>query len=323
MTSTFNHNLTPADACVGIDVAKASLDLFAERSQQTWSVKHEPRSFPALVKRLQALAPSRIIVEASGGYETHLVVALAEAGLPVCLVNPKRVRDFAKGVGQLAKSDQLDAQVLAFYGRVVQPPLYALETKEQQELAALTQRRRQLLEMLASEQHRLETAPPMIVKSLQQHIKWLEKQVAASDDDLRRCLQETELWRHQVELLQSVPGVGPVLAATCLAFLPELGRLTRGQIAALAGVAPFTQQSGKQDGQRHIRGGRAPVRRVLYMAALAAARCNPVIKAHYQRLRAAGKAAKVAYVACARHLLTILNAIMRDETKWQPQAATM
>ena len=323
MTSTPNHNTTRTDAGVGIDVAKASLDIFAENTNQTWSVKNEPKQFAALIKRLQALAPQRIIVEASGGYETNLVVALASAGLPVCLVNPKRVRDFAKGIGQLAKTDQLDARVLAFFGRVVAPPLYALETKEQQELAALTQRRRQLLEMLVSEQNRLETAPPLIVKSLRQHIQWLEKQIASADEDLRQKLRETEIWRRQDELLQSVPGVGPVLAATCLAFLPELGRLTRGEIAALVGLAPYPDQSGPRDGKRHIYGGRADVRRVLYMATLAAARWNPVIKEYYQRLRAAGKAAKVAFIACARKLLTILNAMMRDEVGWQQQVATV
>ena len=323
MTSTPNHNTTRTDAGVGIDVAKASLDIFAENTNQTWSVKNEPKQFAALIKRLQALAPQRIIVEASGGYETNLVVALASAGLPVCLVNPKRVRDFAKGIGQLAKTDQLDARVLAFFGRVVAPPLYALETKEQQELAALTQRRRQLLEMLVSEQNRLETAPPLIVKSLRQHIQWLEKQIASADEDLRQKLRETEIWRRQDELLQSVPGVGPVLAATCLAFLPELGRLTRGEIAALVGLAPYPDQSGPRDGKRHIYGGRADVRRVLYMASLAAARWNPVIKECYQRLRAAGKAAKVAYIACARKLLTILNAMMRDEVGWQQKVATV
>ena len=208
MTSTPNTNTTQTDACVGIDVAKASLDIFAENNHQTWSVKNEPKQFAALIKRLQALAPQRIIVEASGGYETNLVVALASAGLPVCLVNPKRVRDFAKGVGQLAKTDQLDARLLAFFGRVVAPPLYALETKEQQELAALTQRRRQLLEMLVSERNRLENAPPLIAKSLRQHIKWLEKQLASTDADLDQKLRETEMWRRQDELLQSVPGVG-------------------------------------------------------------------------------------------------------------------
>ena len=319
MTSTPNTNTTQTDACVGIDVAKASLDIFAENNNQTWSVKNEPKQFAALIRRLQALAPKRIIVEASGGYETNLVVALASAGLPVCLVNPKRVRDFAKGVGQLAKTDQLDARVLAFFGRVVAPPLYALETKEQQELAALTQRRRQLLEMLVSEQNRLETAPPLIVKSLHQHIQWLEKQIAAADEDLRQKLRETEIWRRQDELLQSVPGVGPVLSATCLALLPELGRLTRGEIAALVGLAPYPDQSGPRDGKRHIYGGRADVRRVLYMATLAAARWNPVIKECYQRLRAA----KVAYIACARKLLTILNAMMRDEVGWQQNVATV
>ena len=323
MTSTPDYNNTDTDAGVGIDVAKDTLDIFAEKNHQSWSCKNEPRQWAALIRRLQVLAPKRIIVEASGGYETNLVVALAQAGLPVCLVNPKRVRDFAKGIGQLAKTDQLDARVLAFFGRVVAPPLYALETKEQQELAALTQRRRQLLEMLTSEQNRLQTAPPLIAKSLHQHIKWLEKQLARADEDLRRKLRETDLWRRQDELLQSVPGVGPVLAATCLAFLPELGRLTRGQIAALVGVAPYPDQSGPRDGKRHIYGGRADVRRVLYMATLAAARWNPVIKECYQRLRAAGKAAKVAYIACARKLLTILNAIVRDEVGWQQQVATV
>lgn len=321
MSSTKNNTTITSAACVGIDVAKARLDICAEATNHAWSVENQPQQFPALIKQLQALAPSRIIVEASGGYETPLVVALATASLPVCLVNPKRVRDFAKGVGYLAKTDRLDAKVLAFYGRVVEPPLYALEAQEQQELAALMQRRRQLVEMLVAEQNRLETASPLIAKSLRQHIKWLEKQVAQADQDLARKLQQTELWQRKDELLQSVPGVGPVLSATCLALLPELGRLTREQIAALVGVAPYAQQSGTKDGKRHISGGRAEVRSVLYMATLAAVRCNPIIKEQYQRLRAAGKVAKVALIACARKLLTILNAIMRDEVGWQKNVA--
>lgn len=321
MTSTSNTNFNPADGCVGIDVAKNTLDVFAESTSQAWQLKNQPRYFAALISQLQTLAPARIVVEASGGYETHLVVALAAAGLPVCLINPKRARDFAKGIGQLAKTDQLDARVLAFFGRVVAPPLYALETEEQQQLAALTQRRRQLLEMLLSEQNRLETASPLIAQSLEQHIEWLQQQIARTDDDLEQKLRHSEMWRRKDELLQSVPGVGPVLSATCLAMLPELGCLTRGQIAALVGVAPYPEQSGGRDGQRHIHGGRADVRRVLYMATLAAARWNPVIKECYQRLRAAGKAAKVAYIACARKLLTILNAMLRDKVGWQENMA--
>lgn len=321
MSSTTINMTSGTPSCVGIDVAKATLDIFAEAPEQAWTVENQPTQFPALLKQLQALAPSRIMVEASGGYETPLVAALATAGLPVCLVNPKRVRDFAKGVGYLAKTDRLDAQVLAFFGRVVEPPLYALEAQEQQELAALTQRRRQLLEMLVAERNRLETASPLIAKSLRQHIKWLEKQVAQADRDLQQKLRHTALWQRKDELLQSVPGVGPVLATTCLALLPELGRLTREQIAALVGLAPYARQSGSKDGQRHISGGRAAVRSVLYMGTLAAVRCNPVIKEQYQRLRGAGKVAKVALIACARKLLTILNAILRDEVGWQENVA--
>ena len=321
MSSTLNQPVAATTACVGIDVATAHLDIFAEATAQAWVVENHSKHFPALLKRLRALAPARILVEASGGYETPLVVALATAGLPVCLVNPKRVRDFAKGVGSLAKTDQLDAKVLAFFGRVVEPPLYTLETQEQQELAAITQRRRQLLEMLALEQNRLETAPPLIAKNVRQHVAWLEKQVAQSDTDLMHKLQSTEMWRRKDELLQSVPGVGPVLTATCLAFLPELGRLTREQIAALVGLAPYARQSGTSDGKRHISGGRAAVRRVLYMATLAAVRWNAVIKEQYERLRAAGKPAKVALIACARKLLTILNAILRDDVGWQEKVA--
>lgn len=305
---------------VGIDVSKALLDLYCDTSAEATRVANCQREFPALVERLCALAPTRIIVEASGGYETPLVTALATAGLPVCLVNPKRVRDFAKGVGQLAKTDRLDAQVLARYGRLVQPALYQLRAVESADLAALLLRRRQLVEMHTAEQNRLEAAPPTVARDLREHLRFLERRMARADEELQKQLRQTALWRRRDEVLQSVPGVGPVTSLTLLALLPELGRLSDKEVAALVGLAPHARESGRWRGERHCSGGRAAVRSVLYMAALTAVRCNATFKTFYQRLRAAGKPPKVALVAAARKLLVTLNAMVRDDKLWRAEA---
>lgn len=320
---TPNHTHTAAQAaspCIGIDVSKARLDLYCDTPAESFHVANGHREFPALIERLRALAPTSIVVEASGGYETPLITVLASAGLPVCLVNPKRVRDFAKGLGQIAKTDRLDAQVLARYGRLAQPAHYQLRAHESAELTALLLRRRQLIEMHTAEENRLATAPPPVERDLHEHLRFLEQRLQHSDDELQQRLHQTDLWRRRDEVLQSVPGVGPVTSLTLLALLPELGRLSEKEVAALVGLAPHARESGRWRGARHCAGGRKAVRCVLYMAALTAVRCNPTFKAFYGRLRAAGKPAKVALVAAARKLLVTLNALVRDDQLWRAAA---
>ena len=312
----------PVDvACVGIDVAKDKLDTAIDTTGTLLVHANTPDGIAQLIATLQPLQPRFIVVEATGGYETNLVTALALAGLPVCLVAPRRIRAFAKGLGILAKTDTLDAQVLARYGREARPRLYQLTSTEQRELEALLTRRAQLIEMLVAERNRLGTAPKVIQPQLHKHIQWLEQHITAADTDLQKRLRVTPLWQQQDEIVQSVPGVGPVLSLTLLAHLPELGQLSHKRIAALVGVAPFADDSNKRAGKRHITGGRRVVRSVLYMATLAATRCNPVLKAFYQKLGAAGKCPKVAITACARRLLTILNAMVRNKTPWHPNHA--
>jgi transposase len=303
---------------IGIDVAKAQLEYACRPSGETGTGANEERGIAELVARCQALAPTLIVCEATGGYEAALVAALATAGLPVVIVNPRQVRDFAKATGQLAKTDALDAQVLALFAERVRPAPRVLPDEAVEALDALLTRRRQLVEMLTAERNRLLLARPTVRRELHQHIRFLERRLREADDDLHTAVKASPLWRVKDDLLQSVPGVGRVVSLTLLAELPELGRLTHKEIAALVGVAPLNRDSGTLRGKRLVYGGRAPVRAVLYMAALVASKCNPVIRAFYQRLRAAGKPAKVALTACMRKLLTILNAIARDGTPWQP-----
>lgn len=310
-----------ARPAIGLDIAKQTLDLYVETTGEQLRLANHQTEFPALLAKLQALAPEVIVCEASGGYETPLVTALASAGLPVALVNPKRVRDFARGLGQLAKTDRLDAQVLARYGRLAQPARYQLRAAESTELTALLQRRRQLVEMRTAEQNRLASAPAAVARDLREHLRFLERRIQRADDELQKRLRQTELWRRRDEVVQSVPGGGPVLSLTLLTLVPELGRLSAKEVAALIGVAPHARESGRWRGRRRCSGGRAGVRSVLYMATLAATRTNPVFREFYQRLVGAGKPKKVALVACARKLLVTLNAMVRDDTLWQPPPA--
>ncbi len=261
------------------------------------------------------------MLEATGGYEAALVAALAAAGLPVVVANPRQVRDFARATGQLAKTDALDAQILALFAERVRPTPRPLPDESVRALDALITRRRQLLGMLTAERNRLLIAPPAVRRDVQQHIRFLERRIREADDDLHTAVKASPAWRVRDDLLQSVPGVGRVVSFTLLAELPELGRLSRKEIAALVGVAPLACDSGTLRGKRLVYGGRAPVRAVLYMAALVASRRNPVIRAFYERLRAAGKPAKVALTACMRKLLTILNAMARSGTPWQAEQA--
>lgn len=308
---------TTSPVFVGIDVAKATLDVAIRPTPRQWQCTNDEASIAALVADLQALQPSHIVLEATGGYELPLVAALGAAGLPVVVVNPRQVRDFAKATGRLAKTDALDAHVLAHFAEAVRPPLRPLSETQAQALAALVARRRQLVEMLVAERHRRALArPPAIRAHVQAHITWLQQALADLDDDLDQQIRQSPLWREREDLLRSVPGVGRVLAVTLLAGLPELGQLNRKQIAALVGVAPLNRDSGSHRGRRQVWGGRALVRSTLYMATLTATRWNPVIRAFYERLCAAGKPKKVALTACMRKLLVIVNALLRHRTPW-------
>jgi transposase len=311
--------------CVGIDVAKATLDVQVRPSDERWSVANDEAGIRTLVEQLRAVAPTQVVLEATGGYELAVVSALAAAALPVVVVNPRQVRDFAKATGRLAKTDRLDAAVLARFAEQVRPEARPLATAEQQELDALLTRRRQLIEMLTAEKNRLGQVfvrgGKQVRKSLKTHIAFLERELRMTDTDLGELVRRSPVWRERDDLLQSAPGVGPVLSRTILAALPELGQLDRKAIAALVGVAPLNRDSGLMRGKRMIFGGRAPVRTALYMGTLTATRCNPVIKAFYQRLVATGKPKKVALTACMRKLLIILNAMVRQGTRWSPQLA--
>ncbi len=302
---------------IGIDVAKATLEVAVRPEGDGWSTSNDDAGITALVARVQPWGPALIVLEATGGFETAVAAALAAAGLRVVVANPRQLRDFAKATGQLAKTDVLDAQILALFAERVQPEPRPLPDEAARGLDALLTRRRQLLEMRTAEQNRLGfTSAPAIRREITQHIRWLERRLRDVDGELDRAIRTSPLWRAKEDLLRSVPGIGPVVSRTLLGELPELGALTRQQIAALVGVAPRACDSGTLRGRRIVWGGRAPVRAALYMAALVAARRNPVLRAFYGRLRAAGKAPKVALVACMRKLLTILNAMLRDGTRW-------
>lgn len=299
-----------------IEVGKYKLDIVLGSAGEMWSETNEPRAVKRLAKRLAQAGCVRVLIE-GGSYQNVLVAALRAAELPVVIINPRRVREFAKSIGQLAKTDRLDARVLALYGERVQPPLRELPDEQSQALHALWVRREQIIEMLVMEQNRLEHAPKALHRELRAHIDYLRKQIKHLDDELDQAVRDSSLW-DKYELLSSVPGVGPVLSVALLSDLPELGRLNRAEIAALAGVAPFNQDSGTLRGQRKIEGGRPRLRRVLYIATVAAVRCNPLLKPFYLRLRAGGKPAKVALVAAMRRLLLILNAILKSQTAWRP-----
>lgn len=303
---------------VGIDVSKRKLDVALGASGELLEVENQARAIAALVERLATLKPQLIVLEASGGYETALVGELAGAQLPVAVVNPRQVREFARATGRLEKNDALDARLLAQFGERVQPAVRELPDEQGRELKALMARRRQLIEMLVAEENRLKQAPSALHHQLRSHIDYLRKDLHRLNRDLDQLLRSSPLWREQENLLRGVPGVGPVLCATLLAELPELGRLTRREIAKLVGVAPLVRDSGTLRGRRVIWGGRARVRSALYMATLAATRHNPAIAAFHGRLRAAGKSPKVALVAAMRKLLIMLNAILKHRSAWRP-----
>jgi transposase len=304
---------------VGIDVAKAQLDIALRPSGERWAVPNDAGGVVTLVERLQALHPTLIVLEATGGLERAATAALATAGLPVVVVNPRQARDFARATGQLAKTDALDARALAHFADVIRPTPRPLPDAQTQELRALRGRRQQLVVMRTAEHNRLAGTSERLMKDIEAHITWLNASIATLDDDLEALLRASPVWRENDDLLQSAPGIGPVCARTLLLELPELGTLTRQQIAALVGVAPLNRDSGTLRGRRTIWGGRAHVRTVFYMGTLVATRFNPRIKAFYERLLAAGKVKKVALTACMRKFLTILNAMLKHRTPWQVQ----
>jgi len=306
---------------IGIDVAKATLDIASLPDGESWTVSNDEHGLAELVPRLLALAPTLVVLEATGGFQLLAALTLAQAGLPVAIVNPRQVRDFARAMGQLAKTDALDAGVLALFAQRIRPEPRSLPDEATQFLEGLLTRRRQIVDMLTAEKNRLGFARGPIKRDISQHIRWLEKRLADVDGDLQDAVTATPQYHAKAELLRSVPGVGQVTTLTLLATLPELGHLSRHQIAALVGVAPMNRDSGTMRGKRMVWGGRAPVRAALYMATLVGIKHNPVLRSFYDRLRAAGKPFKVAATACMRKLLTILNAMLRHNRGWDPHHA--
>lgn len=310
--------MSTSERFIGIDVSKTQLDLAVHMTGKPWQVAYDTAGVKQVVKHLRTLAPTLIVLEATGGLEMRVVSALAAAQLPVAVVNPRQVRAFAHATGTLAKTDRLDAQVLAHFAATMQPTPRPLPDAATQQLSAVLTRRKQLVDMMTAESNRLGAQPNSALrKRVRAHLTWLTKELARTEKELTQLIRQSPLWRVQDDLLQSAQGVGTVLSQTLLADVPELGKLTHKQMAALVGVAPFNRESGGYRGKRRIWGGRARVRAVLYMGALSATKWNPVIKAFYERLLAAGKEKKVALTACMRKLLTILNAMIRDQTKWQ------
>ena len=309
--------MTPPQIFVGVDVAKRQLDIATRPRDDVWAAPNDEAGIQDLVKRLRRLRPALVVVEATGGYEFPLVMALAAAQLPFAVANPRQVRDFAKGTGHLEKTDKIDAKVLAHFAEVVQPEPRPLPSEATQRLNGLVVRRRQLVDILTAEENRRATAPPEIRPDIEAHIRWLEQRLSDIEGELRQAIKADPAWREEDRILRSAKGVGPALSSSLVGGVPELGRLNRRQIAKLIGTAPLARDSGKFKGKRTIWGGRSAVRAVLYMAALSASRYNPVIRPLYERLLAAGKLKKVALVACMRKLLTILNAMVRDGKPWQ------
>ena len=306
---------------VGIDVAKAQVDVAVRPTGQRWTISNDEPGIGELVSRLKVLGPAMVVLEASGGLELPSVAALTAASLPVVIVNPRQVRDFARATGTLAKTDALDAAVLAHFADAVRPPVRPLRDAETQVLNSLVARRHQVIAILVAEKNRLGTAISAVRPRIEAHIAWLEQELNDIDEGLRQTLRSSPVWREKDDILRTVPGVGEQLSLALLAHLPELGTLNRRQIAALVGVAPFNRDSGAMRGKRRVWGGRSRVRAVLYMGALTASRFNPVIHDYYQRLLAAGKPKKVALVACMRKLLVILNSMLKHRSPWRAQRA--
>lgn len=306
-----------ADVFVGIDVSKATLEVAFEPDKEPKTISNDDNGIAALVKELTNDRPQLVVLEATGGLELAITAALTIADIPVVVVNPRQVRDFAKAVGRLAKTDRLDARILAHFAKAVRPEPRPVRDAESQALEDLVSRRRQIVEMITAEKNRLSMSRRTTASDIRAHIRWLEKRLDNIDEDIAGTIKRSSVWREKDDLLRSVPGVGSVLSMTLLASLPELGTLNRKEVAALVGVAPLNRDSGPRRGTRCIWGGRADVRRSLYMGVVTAIRCNPTIRAFWDRLRKAGKKPKVALVACMRKLLTILNAVLRFRIPWE------
>jgi len=313
-----------SDSFVGIDVSKELLEVAVHESEYHFGCPNKVTAFANLIAELVDLRPALIVLEATGGLEKPVVNVLRSVGLPVAVVNPRQVRDFARSTGQFAKTDRLDARVIAHFGAAIKPPVRVLKSKEEQELEALRGRREQLVDMLADEKNRRASAPTAKIReAIEKHIGWLEKGLADLDKQLKALIKSSDQWQLKDQIFQSTPGIGAVVSTTFIAELPELGQLSRQALSKLVGVAPLNNDSGKKRGTRHIYGGRARVRRVLYMAAFNAIRWNPLIKEFNARLIARGKPYKVALTACMRKLLAILNTMVRNNTKWISKTETV
>jgi len=315
-------NETIVEKFVGIDVSKSTLDVCIEPLGQTLHVAYDEAGARQVVSRLKELGPALIVMEATGGLEVRIATELSIKGLPVAIINPRQARDFAKATGQLAKTDRVDAAVLAAFAKAIRPQVRPLKDADTRALDDMVSRRRQLINMRVQETLRLGTAASKpLEKSLNKHIAWLDKQIAGIDTDLTKRLRRSDAWRTKDDLLRGIPGVGAVTTLTMLAKCPELGTLNRREIAALTGVAPLANDSGKHRGKRFIWGGRADARAVLYMATVSAIRCNDTIRAFAERLKNAGKPPKVVIVACMRKLLIIMNSMLKNNTPWNPKIA--
>ena len=307
---------------VGIDIAKDTVDVCIEPNTEVMHIAYDHKGVATICQRLKAVSPTLIVMEATGGLETRLASELAAIGLSVAVINPRQARDFAKATGRLAKTDQVDAAILATFARAIRPQARAIKDADTRALDDMVSRRRQLIDMRVQETLRLgSAASKAMLKSLNAHIAWLDKRIAEIDTDLAQRLRTSDVWRAKDDLLRGIPGVGIVTTLTMLAKCPELGQLNRREIAALAGVAPLAKDSGKHRGKRFVWGGRADVRAVLYMATVSAMSCNSRIKPFAERLKQAGKPGKVVIVACMRKLLTIMNAILKSNTPWNPKNA--
>ncbi len=303
--------------CIGIDVSKKHLDVAIENEATATQYANDQEGVDAIIKRIKPLAIKLVLLEATGGYEVLAASCLHNAGLPTVIVNPRQVRDFAKSTGVLAKTDAIDAQVICRFARAVNPMQRTIKDADTSELAALVTRRRQLVKMLVAEQNRFQQAAKRNQKDIKDHIKWLKKRLGNIDNQIRKDIENSSMWRAKDDVLQSCPGVGPVTSAKLLSGVPELGQLDRKAIAMLIGLAPLNRDSGKFKGSRRIWGGRSEIRSALYMAAMTATKHNPIIREFYQRLTVTGKCHKIAITACMRKLLIILNAMVRDQKKWQ------
>jgi transposase len=304
---------------VGIDVAKDRLDVHLRPGGESFAVARDGEALAGLVERLRTLAPALIVMEATGGYETVVASALGAAQLPLAVVNPRQIRAFARATGRLAKTDRLDAAAIAHFAEAIRPPARPIAGPEAQALGELVVRRRQVIEMIVAEGNRRRTATQRrVIRAIERHLAVLQTELSELDGDIDGAIRNSPAWQAEADLLKSVPGIGPATLRTLIAELPELGKLDRRKIAALVGVAPINRDSGTLRGRRTIAGGRSAVRTALYMPTLVASRTNPVIAAHYKKLRAAGKTAKQALIACMRKLIVILNAILRDQKPWQP-----